>query len=243
MSNNPRIFPINKIKFEGLTYAHEGHDATLLNCDFEFPTGYVTWIKSMEGAGKSTLLQILAGLLIPQSGSYFINDDNVVNMTFEDFLKYRLAIGYTFDYGGLINNMTIQDNLLLPLVYHDLIPREEAKKRVESYIKKFDLEKFRSERPAHVPGRVRKLACLLRSLVIQPQMLLMDDPSVGLGADTTKLFADTIDELRSEGFLKHVFVSSYDEKFMSLLDYNIIQLDQGQIYYQADQTVKKVAHL
>lgn len=239
---NGRVKPIETIRFEGLSFSHDGHDPILNNVDFEFSTAKALWVKSKEGAGKSTLLQVLAGLLVPQSGAYFINDENVIDMTFEDFLAYRLNIGYTFDYGGLISNRTIQDNLMLPLVYHELIPRPEAKARVDAVVKRFDLGKFRDERPAHVPGRVRKIACLLRALVIHPQMLLLDDPSVGLGVETSRLLVEVIDEMRDQGLIKHILMSTYDEKFMQLFDYDIIQIDQGQLYLQTDDH-KKVAHL
>jgi ABC-type ATPase involved in cell division len=242
MSDQQKIKPINEIRFEGVSYAHEHQDPTLSNADFEFPHDRLIWIKSQEGAGKSTLLQVLAGLLIPQSGKYLLNGDNVCEMTFEEFLPYRLNIGYSFDYGGLINNRTIEDNILLPLVYHDLIPRADAKARVNQLIETFDLGKFRSERPAHVPGRVRKLGCLLRALVIHPEVLLLDDPSVGLGTDTTCVFVDTLLELRKQGHLKHIFVSSYDEKFMKLLEYDIVHLDEGHLHFQPEES-KKVASL
>lgn len=243
MSENQRLTPIERIRFEGLNFTHGGHDATLSNADFEFPTNKIIWVQSQEGAGKSTVLQILAGLLIPQSGKYFLNEDNVTDMSFEDFLTYRLGIGYTFDYGGLINNKTLEDNLLLPLTYHNLISRAEAKNRVTEVLKKFDLLKFKDERPAHVPGRVRKLGCVLRAIVTHPQMLLMDDPSVGLGSETTSLFVDLVHEMRDQGFLKHIFVTSYDDKFMSLMDYDCIHLDQGQLYLQTEDATKKVANL
>ncbi len=243
MAIRESIKSIKSLSFEGLTFQHEGSDATLKNVDFEFPSEKAIWLKSVEGAGKSTVLQILAGLIMPSSGSYLINDDKVEAMTFEEFLTYRLAIGYTFDYGGLINNRSIQDNLLLPLHYHELIPNHEAHARVDQYIKRFELEKFRNERPAHVPGRVRKLTCLLRALVIHPQMLLMDDPSVGLGSETSHLFADVINEQLDSGSLKHIFVSSYDEKFMSLFEYDIIHIDGGNLYHQIEESTKKVANL
>lgn len=243
MALRENLKSISTLKFEGLSFAHEGRDATLRNVDFEFPSDKVIWLKSVEGAGKSTLLQILAGLLIPQSGSYLINDDNVREMTFEEFLTYRLAIGYTFDFGGLINNRTIQDNLLLPLHYHELVDPSVAQARVESFIHRFDLEKYRHERPAHVPGRVRKLACLLRALVIHPQMLLMDDPSVGLGTETSNLFADLINEQKEAGTLKHIVVSSYDDKFMGHFEYDTVHIDGGNLYHQEEENTRKVANL
>ncbi|MBV2168000.1 MAG: ATP-binding cassette domain-containing protein [Bdellovibrio sp.] len=234
---------IESLKFEGVSFTHEGQDPIVQNVEFDFPMNEILWVKAEEGAGKSSLLQILAGLQIPQSGKYLINGENVVEMSFEEFLPYRLEIGYSFDYGGLINNRSLHDNLMLPLLYHKVVSPEEAKLRVDAMFKEFGVEKFAHERPAHVPGRVRKLACLMRSVVMRPQMLLLDDPSVGLGQDSIYSFVDHIHRLRKEGYLKHIFVSSYDEKFMNHFDYQIIHLDEGQLYYQAVDPEKRVVHL
>lgn len=239
--NHITIPSIESLKFEQVKFQHDNQEPILLNTDFDFPTNDYVWVKSSEGAGKSTLLQILAGLIYPQSGRYLINDKDVNDMSFEEFLPYRLAIGYTFDYGGLINNRTIYDNLMLPLVYHKIVDIEEAKRRVQAVMKKFDLEKFKDERPAHVPGRVRKVACLVRALVTEPQVLLLDDPSVGLGQETALMFLDLIQHHRKEKNLKHIYVSSYDHKFMSLVSYRTITLDQGLLYHHNDEEKKTVS--
>lgn len=234
---------IESLKFEGVSFAHEGQDPVVQNVEFDFPMNEILWVKAEEGAGKSSLLQILGGLQIPQSGQYLVNGNNVCDMSFEEFLPYRLEIGYSFDYGGLINNRTLFDNVILPLLYHKVLSPEAAKARVVEMFEKFDLMKFANERPAHVPGRVRKLTCLLRSLVMQPQMLLLDDPSVGLGQDSVYTFVDYIHQLRKEGCLNHIFISSYDEKFMSLMNYQIVHLDDGQLYFQTVDPEKRVVHL
>lgn len=233
---------LESFRFEGLTYAHEGNDPILKSCDFAFPPGEILWLKSSEGAGKTSLLQILAGLLIPQSGSYYMNEENVLDMSFEEFLPYRLRIGFTFDYGGLINNRTLEDNLLLPLVYHKLMSEADAKLRVRGWIKRFEMEKFAKERPAHVPGRLRKLTVLLRGLVAYPDLCLLDDPSVGLGESTSALFRDLILELRSEGYLKQVIICCHDNKFMSQLPFRVVHLDGGQLYLGSEEE-KKVVNL
>lgn len=226
----PLMPQIKSLKFESLFFQHDTQDPILMNADFEFPTSENVLIQSVQGAGKSTLLQILGGLITPQSGKYLINDANVGDMSFEEFLPYRLSIGYTFDYGGLINNRTIYENLMLPLLYHKLVEIDEANRRVLEVLKYFELEKFKDERPAHIPGRVRKMACLLRPMMTHPQVLLLDDPSVGLGQETSLKFIDLISKHRQEHGLKHVFISSYDEKFMSHINHITIHLDSGLLY-------------
>lgn len=243
MSVADRSLKIESLRFESVTFAHENQSPILQNTDFEFPMNDIVWIKGSEGEGKSSLLQVLAALATPQSGRFLINDQNVLEMSFEEFLPYRLEIGYTFDYGGLLSNRTVYENLMLPLVYHNVIPRAEAKARILEMIKLFDLGKFANERPAHIPGRVRKLACLLRAIAMRPQVLLMDDPSVGLGQDTLYTFVDYIHSLRKEGVLKHIFMSSYDEKYMNLFNYNIVHIDSCQLYLQTVDPLSKVVHL
>lgn len=234
---------IEKIKFDNLCFTFESNEPVLRNVDFDFPENEVCWIQSEEGQGKSTLLQILAGLQMPQIGQYLINDMNVREMTFEEFLPYRLKIGYSFDYGGLINNLSLRDNLLLPLRYHKLVAPKEGYKRVDALIERFDFKKSANERPAHVSGRLRKLTCLLRSIVHRPDLLVLDDPSVGLGSETSESFVSLLKELRQDGFLSHMMIVSYDEKFMRSLSPRIIHLDEGQLFTSVVDATKGVVNL
>ncbi|MCX7977950.1 MAG: ATP-binding cassette domain-containing protein [Bdellovibrionaceae bacterium] len=243
MGSEIRIPRIDSIRFDEICFGHEGQYALLRNVTFDFPVDTVCWIKSPEGEGKSTLLQILACLQFPQHGSYFLNDLNVSEMSFEEFLPYRLTIGYTFDYGGLLSNRTLRENLLLPLLYHKIVPEADARQRVDHVLTRFSLLKFANERPAHVPGRVRKLVCLLRALVIHPQMLLLDDPSVGLGQETAEEFVEFVHELRKDGIARHVFVASYDENFVSKFEHQIIHIDEGQLWLQKTGGEKKAVNL
>ncbi len=246
MENNSSVrqdIRFETIKFEQVCFSHEGQELLLKNADFDFPTDQVIWLKAEQGIGKSSLLQLMAGLQLPQSGNYLLNGEKIGEMSFEEFLPYRLQIGYSFDYGGLINNRSLFDNLMLPLLYHKVVSGEEAKARVNRLLDVFEIKKFANERPAHVPGRVRKIVCIARALVMQPQMLLLDDPSVGIGNTTAEDFAHLIHDLRREGFLKHVFISSYDDKFMAQFDFQIVHLDEGQLYFQSVDHAKKAVHV
>jgi phospholipid/cholesterol/gamma-HCH transport system ATP-binding protein len=231
------------LRFENVSYFHEGQDPILENADFEFPTEQVCWVKSEEGEGKSTLLQLLAALEVPKIGDYYINDRSVRDMTFEEFLPTRIKIGYSFDYGGLLSNRTLRDNLLLPLLYHRLVPTKQAHAKVNDLIELFDFVKFADERPAHVPGRLRKLTCLLRSVVHEPELLVMDDPFVGLGAETSEKFIAHLKELRMNGKVQNLFLSSYDDQLCQKLNPVVIHIDAGQIYQTVTESVKKVANL
>lgn len=236
---------IQSIKFEDLVFGFEGQDPLFNHVDFEFPTGEIVWVKANSGAGRSSLLQLMAGLHNPTQGKYLINDINMAEMSFEEFLPYRLQIGYGFDFGGLINNRTLLENVTLPLLYHKVLSSTEATERACHYFEKLGVMKHKDSRPAVVPGGMRKLTCLIRSLVTHPQILLLDDPSVGLGQETSLKFFDCIQDIRKEGGAQHVFISSFDDKLMNCLPHREIFVDEGQIYSDVTDTPdsKKVVGL
>lgn len=234
---------IKKLRFENLSFQFESEDPIFENVDFEFPMNQNIWVKAEHGSGRSTLLQILAALQMPTKGSYHINDENVGEMSFEEFLPYRLAIGYGFDMGGLIHNRTLVENLALPLHYHKRGTLTEIKDHVTNLMKEFGLWKHRDQRPSFVPGGTRKLLCLLRAVVMQPQMLLLDDPTVGLPQEIALQYFDLLERLRKQGSLKHVFISSFDEKFMSLVEHNELFIEGGLLHVMPDTPEKKVVSL
>jgi phospholipid/cholesterol/gamma-HCH transport system ATP-binding protein len=232
-----------KLKFEDVSYFFSQQEPILSRVDFDFPENEVCWIKSEEGEGKSTVLQILAALEMPKLGQYWMDGASVRDMSFEEFLPYRLKIGYSFDYGGLISNRSLRDNLLLPLLYHRILPAKKAYQRVDELIQLFDFKKSADERPAHVSGRLRKLTCVLRSLVHEPDLLVLDDPFVGLGQETSEKFIQLILNARENGKMQSVFLSSYDEKLVQIFSPSILQIDGGQIYLSVNEYSKKVANL
>lgn len=234
---------IQSLKFEDLHFGYEGQDPLFEQVEFDFPLGEIVWVKASSGAGRSSLLQLMAGLLSPLRGKYLINDQNVSEMSFEEFLPYRLAIGYGFDFGGLIHNRTLLENVTLPLVYHKVCAEEEAKARAEKYFEKLGATRFKDKRPSNVPGGIRKLTCLIRAMITEPQVLLLDDPSVGLGQETSLKYFDCIQEMREAGKVQHVFISSFDEQLMSCLSHKEIFLDCGQIYIDLIDGEKKVVSL
>lgn len=232
---------IQSIEFKDVCFAFENQDFILDRASMKFPLGEVVSLRGDRGAGRSTLLQLLAGLQVPSQGLFEMNGINVVDMNFEDFLPFRLKIGYTFDLGGLISNRTINENLLLPLNYHRICSAGDAQARVNYYLDKFNLQKFRDVRPANVSGGIRKLTCLIRSLLLEPEILLLDDMTVGLSKPQVDLFCQCIDDLRKVGKNHTVIFSSYDEAFVRQIETASIYFESGQIFLH--QLEKKVASL
>lgn len=221
---------IKTLRFENLTFAYENEAPLFENLSFDFPMERMVWLNAESGQGRSSLLQLLGVLRMPQRGNFFMNDINISELSFEEFLPYRLKIGYGFDFGGLLNNRTVLENLTLPLMYHKILEPKAALERAQNYLEFMSIGKYKDQRPAVVPGGVRKITCMIRALILHPELLLLDDPSVGMSETTVLKFFDLVKTVKEQNALQHIFISSFDKKLMGLLGTTEVVIDDGRLY-------------
>lgn len=203
---------IQTMQFENMTFAYDQTKTIFANASIQFPMdSYVILKSDSTGAGSSTLFQILAGVLMASQGDYKINGVSLRDMSFEDFLPYRLNIGFSFDQGGLLHNRTVLENLTLPLLYHKIFSYEETKNYAIGLLAKMNIDKYANLRPSVVQGSVRKATVLLRALVMNPQVLFLDDPTHGLSPDSAQKFFSVVQEKKDQGKLQTVFLNSKDQ--------------------------------
>lgn len=199
---------IHSFAFENLTFGYPNAAPLFEGISFEIPKSKAVWVRSPGGRGKSTLLRLLFGLVAPQKGSVKINGENVSDMSFEEFLPYRLSMGYGFDMGGLMNNRTIFENLILPLQYHKMTDPEDANDRVQQALDMFGMTMSRDQRPYAIPGSQRKLTCIIRAFMHWPQIVFLDEPVTGLKQDNLNDLLYYVDESFASRGLKQVFFTS-----------------------------------
>ena len=221
---------IKELRFEAAQFTFRGSNKALFeNLNLELPVGKNVWITGAAGAGQSTFLKLISLVAPLSNGSFFINQEDTSQMTFEEFLPYRLKIGYTFDFGGLFSNRTLLENLVLPLVYHKICDQEQAEVQVRELANRFRFMGQLSNRPATVSGGMRKLVCILRATLLAPEMLVMDDPFTALDLASAKALLDLIRESRDRGTLKHVFLTSREENWIEKLDPELLVIEHGYV--------------
>lgn len=223
---------IESLRFKNMTLNNSSGDKVFSEVNFEFPMNEIIAVQGLRGSGKSALLKLLAGLsTVPDQGEYLINDKSVYDMSFEEFAPYRKQMGYGFDYGGLLSNKTIFQNLMLPLEYHN-VPQREAVDRVFHYLNLFHLMEVKDERPAMISGGMRKEACVVRAFMLEPEVLLLDDPTLGMSPSNKQTFLQFIlDGKKTEKFRQVIIATDDPEiteslatKLVYLKDHNIMAL-------------------
>ncbi len=153
------------------------------------------WVLAgLQGSGKSDFLMMTGGVMAPLSGSYFLFGEEMP--IFDDArLKQRLRLGLVFDSGQLLNHLTVAENVALPLRYHRNLPAVEARPEVSRFLEALELEPWADSTPGAVGRNWHKRVGLARALVLQPEVLLIDNPLGGLDLRHTGWWLSFLDEL------------------------------------------------
>lgn len=204
---------IDSLILQDVGFGFPGGENLFTSLNFNLPLNTSVNFVGGQGSGRSTLFRILAGLKQPTSGSVLYNGQSLTEMSFEEFLPFRKRIGFTFDLGGLLNNRTILENLTLPLLYHKMLSEADAQERVMYLLKRFSIHTSAHLRPSSVPGRTRKAAIVARSLVMDPELLILDDPTTGLSTEGRKALMELLTEYQVNHQLRHIYFVTEDAEF------------------------------
>jgi len=218
---------ISSIRLAGVTFGYEAEKPIFDQLTMDFPLGKNILICAEPGEGSSTFLKLLAVVHQPQEGQLLINGENTSQMSFEEFLPLRMRIGYTFDYGGLFSNRSLLDNLTLPLLYHNVCSLNEARTRGMELANHFGFYKKLAERPSSVTGGLRKLTSVLRTLMMDPEMLVMDDPFMGVDRHSCAKLIKILNDRRASGQIKHMYLTSREAQWPLQLACEALYLKDG----------------
>ena len=152
-----------------------------------------------SGAGKSVILRSLIGLEKPDDGSVSVNGVDITGMNERQLIEIRKKVAYVFQNGALFDSMSVYENLAYPLRAHTKLTETEIKKRVLSTLEEFGLEGNEGVMPANLSGGMQKRVGLARSIILQPSIVLYDEPTAGLDPYNTIRIQETISYLKTKG--------------------------------------------
>ena len=182
--------PAPAVVFDQVSKAFGSHQV-LKNVSFSVPVGHALCILGRSGTGKSVTLKLLMALLKPDRGSIWVDGDDISRLKPSGLSKVRRKMGFLFQDAALFDSLTLYENLALPLARLTTKSRAEIDFAVNDVLRQVELEGDQGKLPSDLSGGMRKRAGLARALVLEPKVLLADEPSSGLD----RITASEIDEL------------------------------------------------
>lgn len=161
-------------------YKKFGSQEVLKGVNLEVAKGKVTTIVGTSGCGKTVLLKHLNALLLPDRGSVWIDGTDITQLGQKDLYEMRGRFGVLFQGAALLDSMTVFDNVAFPLREKTKLGEGEIRKKVEERLDQVGLERMGYKYPAELSGGMRKRAGLARALVLDPEIVLFDEPTTGL---------------------------------------------------------------
>jgi phospholipid/cholesterol/gamma-HCH transport system ATP-binding protein len=171
--------PDVEISIKGLTKSF-GSQTVLEDITCDIPQGKITLMLGPSGTGKSVFLKHLVGLLKPDRGEIWIGDKNVPSLNEKELYEVRRKFGVLFQDGALFGSMNIYDNVAFPLRQHTKKKESEVKSVVEEKLDMVGLTGAEKKLPGEISGGMKKRAGLARALVLDPEIVLFDEPDSGL---------------------------------------------------------------
>ena len=162
-----------------------------------FPEDTITVVLGPSGTGKSVLIKHIIGLMFPDSGEIVVKGQSVGRLNMHDLLELRRKIGVLFQDGALFGSMSVFDNVAFPLRQHTDMPEAAIAERVLQRLRDVGLGDAVDSAPSQLSGGMRKRAGFARALVMEPDVVIFDEPDSGLDPVRTALLCELIQEMHS----------------------------------------------
>ncbi|HTW42248.1 MAG TPA: ATP-binding cassette domain-containing protein [Solirubrobacteraceae bacterium] len=162
-----------------------------------FPDDTITVVLGPSGTGKSVLIKHIIGLMFPDSGEIIVKGRSVSRLTMPDLLELRRKIGVLFQDGALFGSMSVFDNVAFPLRQHTDMSEAAIAERVVQRLRDVGLGEAMDDAPSQLSGGMRKRAGFARALVMEPDVVIFDEPDSGLDPVRTALLCELIQEMHA----------------------------------------------
>ncbi len=205
-------------------------DCTVLNdVNLDVCRGESVVLLGKSGTGKSVILQNIVGLLYPDEGEVTVLHRNVSELDDDSLIVLRKKIGFLFQSGALYDSMTLRENLEFPLRRHfKELKENEINELVEESLEDVGLFPAIDKMPSELSGGMKKRAGLARTIILQPEIMLYDEPTTGLDPSTSREISHLILKMQ-EKFKVSSLIVTHDMVCTKLISDKIAVLNEGKI--------------
>ncbi len=206
------------IRLENLTKTYDGYNYVLKGINLVINKGDIAVITGQSGSGKSTLLNIIGLLDSYNDGRYFLDNEIVTLKENKELALLRnKKIGFIFQAYHLIANLTVKENLIIPLLYKEgrMIDLNEFDKTVDDLLERFGLLDLLNKKVGGLSGGEKQRICLCRALMSDPEIILADEPTGNLdGYNKDKIM--TVFQNISKELGKTILIVTHDNQFKEI---------------------------
>lgn len=191
-----------------------------------FEKGKCNMIIGRSGSGKTVLLKSIAGLVIPDSGEIWYDDQNFVGMKNREQQSIRKEMGMLFQGAALFDSLTVQENVMFPLDMLSSQSKKEKIDRVNFCLERVKVRKANKLFPSELSGGMKKRVAIARAITLNPRYLLCDEPNSGLDPETGIVIDNLISEITQE-FNMTTIINSHDMNSVLEIGDNVVFIYQG----------------
>ena len=188
----------------------------------------ILFIVGTSGAGKSVLVKHLVGLLKPDGGQIFIDNEEITRLTERQFYRIRKKCTYVFQHSTLFDSMSLLDNVALTLRKHKNLSHQDAREAAMKKLELVQMESFADRYPADIGDGLRKRVAIARALTMEPEFIIFDEPTTGLdplsAAHVDKLIRSLSDDVGVTSI-----VVSHDLRSIFTIADRIVMIYKGKI--------------
>jgi len=216
------------ISLQSVTKLYDKNILALDSIDLEFSEGELIILKGVSGSGKSTILSLIAGLSKPTTGEVLVDSKKISKLADHFCSLYRREnIGFVFQRYNLIPTLSVEDNILLPLVPLNL-DKNELQLRLTEQLVLFKIENKKDILVKNLSGGEQQRVAIARANINSPKIILADEPTANLDERLSLEFIDMIKELKSKK--RTIIIATHDPLFFNLefVD-KIVNIENGNI--------------
>ena len=222
------------LKIDRLSYVSEKTES-LINISFSIKKGEHIVIFGPENSGLEILCPLIAGLKNDFEGDIFYKGKSIKSFDYIENHNYRKRLGYLQRGHGLINNMSVEANISLPLKYHTRLSTFEIHNIVDKYIMKMNLHKCRENRPVNLSRSETLKTAFIRSIILEPDLLLIEHPLEGQCLLNVQTFIDSFKK-DSQLYDKSVIFVTYSPMQFIDFSHKFIMLYNGNIVFNGSKS-------